>query len=176
LTVSRNLASNSTDAPVALILQSNASDNKSVLRLTQNAQASPVLDIYASSDEGMQFFYNGMGNTTCTIISKYDNPGALFRIGLRGSSGTPIYPLCLYGDGGVYIARNYDSTVTSRPLVSIINDNALDDQPALFIQQDGSEAWIEFKGKAVATGKTSQDEYIMVKSPAGATRYIQLFA
>jgi hypothetical protein len=175
----RNLDSTLTSAPMIAIVQDNASDDQNILTIKQDGYGNGiVVDMTTavagvSTSGGMGIFVqiseaNTSSNNWAANFGTsqfYGSNWAAFCQGTKDNDGARV----------AMLYRAMSSTKTQYPLVTIWDNNASDDQPLLMIQNDATGPWIDFEGtKAIATGKTSANEYIQVKTASG-TRYLQLF-
>jgi len=120
LSVTRDLASASTDNSVVKITQDNAGDDQPALSIQQDGNA-----------DALQI------NTTATMDGEYgiriDATSASTTVdaagGIRIAGGSAR---------GIYCVRDSTSAYTTGAVAAIIQDNASDDQPALSIQQNGA--------------------------------------
>ncbi len=94
------------------------------------------------------FFHLALTSATSSQPAEYiDYRGtgkALFVNMVKAAAGNG-------GDGQVYFYRNTNSTLTSKAVTFIVQDNAFDDQPALQIQQDGSAGAIQLSANVTAS-------------------------
>ena len=117
LSITRDLDSENTDAAVAYIIQTNVNDDMACLELVQ---------------DGTTYALNVTRSTTGSTVLHNNEVGGV---------GTRYNILCRddnsVGDNLFY--RDLDSTKTIGPMVMILQTNALNDQDALFVQQDGTD-------------------------------------
>ena len=146
LSVTRDLASGSTDSAVVQITQDNAGDDQSALIINNdgtgiscimnNSGEAGVLRINQNNDA---FGIRIVGD----LDVSYTDDTSLFRVeALNAAEGYDYKFYCgaiSSATGSTYITRNADSTRTAGPVVVIEQDNAGDDQVALKIQQDGGK-------------------------------------
>jgi len=120
-TFRRDLASGSTDDYVVEIINDNAGDDQVVLKVQQDGTQ---YGIYAAKTLATDITYgvmnadnsSGGGNTSYSILSRYNS-----------TLGTN------------HFYRHLASAATAGPVMFIHQDNAGDDQDALFVQQDGTD-------------------------------------
>jgi hypothetical protein len=111
--VQRNLDSANTNAPMVALVQDNASDDQAALVVQQD----------------------GTGD----ILILYDGATEVFSV--DGDGRTVITQTAVTGVG-LSVSRDLASGSTDSPLVTLVQDNAGDDQIALRVQQDGTGAII----------------------------------
>lgn len=173
LSITRNLDSTNTDSPVAVIIQDNASDDRYALEIRQDG---PNMGLYLNCTQ--QGEYATVVNATSTyafFVQNNNSAGFAGYFSNEVPTSNKCYVALARSTGNTLkVYRDLTSNTTNDVVMLIVQDNASDDQDALAIQQDGGGAWISFDGKAVATGKSSANEYIQVKTASG-TRYLQLF-
>jgi len=148
LSVSRDLASASTDSAVASIVQDNVGDDQYALNVQQDGSASAIKILHqgnlTSSDAGLQVNISGTNNSNGSGIIVTDTGGYgtdTIGLTLTKNSATQIARLNNTLSSSLasnYFYRNLGSAETNAPLVFIEQDNAGDDQNAQTIQNDGT--------------------------------------
>ena len=148
LSITRNLASGSTDSPVVYLENENASDDQGVLYIEQEAATvalSVVLNGGTSGSGAVNITQSAA--STCKaglmIASLADDYAARFRDVSVGTGSGTNSAFFVQGNTSTssrtaWFYRNLAAAATSEPMVFIEQDNAGDDQPALMIQQDSS--------------------------------------
>jgi len=148
LSVSRDLASGSTDSPVVNIVQDNVGDDQYALNVQQDGSASAIKILHqgnlTSSGAGLQVNISGTNNSNGSGIIVTDTGGYgtdTIGLTLTKNSATQIARLNNTLSSSLasnYFYRNLGSAETNAPLVFIEQDNAGDDQNAQTIQNDGT--------------------------------------
>jgi hypothetical protein len=109
INVTRDLAAAATSTPVVAIVQDHASDDQAALSVQQDGTG----DIISGFDGVTKVFAVSDGGTT--TVAQTGTTGHAFAV-----------------------TRNLASASTNSPLVTLVQDNAGDDQIALRVQQDGA--------------------------------------
>ena len=170
----RNTTSASTQSPVALIKQDNASDDQPALQIQQDGTGNGIFIDQNGESEALKINYSG--TTTSMINMRQDDSSVIMTLGQGNVS-----------IGTFRFYRNLSSATTQSEVMSIVQDNSGDDQPALSIQNDGTGPCqlftqaqdvevIDFDGCTDGgTGNTTIATSVKVQMPNGATGYINLY-
>lgn len=119
----RNLAAVDTAGPVMRVCQDNTGDDQASLYVCNDGTS---YAIYASRSQ----------NTANSVAGFYDESGGAgcnyVEFGIGGDSDRRL----------INARRNLPAANTGQPMVSLIQDNATDDQSAVYIQSDGTGSGI----------------------------------
>jgi hypothetical protein len=177
ISIRRNLDSGYTAYAVAEIYQQNPSDKQDALLVQQDGFGHGIHVDMSNAVSGA----GALGGKGIYVEMDWNDPTNNWAFWAGDNWYYNSFVALFQGnnsnDGGrsAMFYRALTSANTAFPMVTIYDNNASDDQPCLQIQQEGAGPWIDFQGKAVATGKSSVNEYIQVKAGAN-TRYIQLYS
>lgn len=127
VSITRDLASGSTDSPVLSVVQDNATDDQTALYLKQDASAAYLIDAYQGATRKFAVTANGVMAADSVVFT-------------QATTGYAIDA-----------TRDLAAGSTDSPVVRILQDNATDDQAALYIKQDAAANLITGVGTAAAT-------------------------
>ena len=121
----RDLASDSTDSPVAFIEQDNAGDDQKALTVQQDGTGDGVLIDQNGAGAGLSVDSEaGAGEDVLTLTNEETVTAQL---------GDPTQ-----ASGTYHFWRNLASATTVSPVMKVMQTNAGDDQPALSVGNDGT--------------------------------------
>ncbi len=152
MSITRNLASASTDAPVVLLTQTNTGDDQSLLKLNNDSTGSFALEIDSEAttvasvsitssgigtgtENGLVVIQDHASNVNGVIYGRQDGTGMGMESDIVGVLGASKY--------GLYVHSN--AVQVTSPLAYFSQDNASSDQACIFVKNDGTGGGIKIE-------------------------------
>jgi len=155
-----------------------------LLHIRRQGITSVYFDGYNAGNDNVGFQFRKFGDeaNNRTLFNRYfathtvypDTFAILHRVG-----GATVGSFFIQADGDFILDGKNVGVGTAGPggKCEIDQSSATGAIPVLVLDQaDVDQPFIEFQSATLYTGKTAQDEYVMVKNQAGNVRYLRLYA
>lgn len=161
----RNLASGSTDSPVLSVVQDQAGDDQAAVYVQQDGT-------------GDLLYLTGTGMTTQVTASGRLGVGMSPSAGVQIRTSSTLQALIAQTTGDAMVAQFLrDVASATNAVINVEQQNAAGLRPVINLRQvDVDKPFIQFTDGTIYTGKSAEDEYLMVLNPDGNTRYLKLYS